>query len=258
MTTISVIGLGEAGAIYARGLRDAGFTVLGFDPFTTLAEPGVIQTAEVGEAVAQSDIVISLVGAAAAKRVSMDTLPAMQRTAIYADFNTAHPSLKAEMSLEAEQLGIAFVDVAVLAPVPRAGVQTPLVASGPGADLFVELISAAGAEVQSIQGAAGDAAARKLLRSVFMKGLAAVVLESVGAAQAAGQEEWLRSQIAAELSNDPHELVDRLITGSRQHAARRVHETKDAADYLSSLDQPRWATDAAHSWLSSLRNPKSV
>lgn len=258
VTTATVIGLGEAGALYARGLRDAGFTVLGYDPFTTIREPGIVQTAALTEAVTQSDLVISLVGAVAAERVSQDSLPTMKRSAVYADFNTAAPTLKADMGLNALRLGVAFADVAVLAPVPRAGIKTPLMASGPGADRFAEMIRPAGADVQSIQGAAGDAAARKLLRSVFMKGLAAVVLESIGAAHAAGQEAWLRGQIETELSSDPHDLVNRLIVGSRQHAERRVHETKDAADYLTSLNQPRWTTDAAHSWLSSLRSPQSI
>ena len=41
----------------------------------------------------------------------------------------------------------------------------------------------------------GAAAARKLLRSVFMKGLAASCLESLRAARAAGCEDWMREEI---------------------------------------------------------------
>ena len=46
-------------------------------------------------------------------------------------------------------------------------------------------------------GEAGAAAARKLVRSVFYKGLAAAVTEALRAARAAGCEQWLR-QLAEE------------------------------------------------------------
>lgn len=250
MSTVTVIGLGEAGGIYARGLRDAGLHVSGFDPFTVLGERGVAQHDRVEDAVADADLVISLVGARAAEAVAASALPHLRDDAVYADLNTASPATKRAMA-DAGAAGL-FADVAVLAPVPRAGILTPLMASGPGADAFTRLMEPTGAPVESIGGEPGDAAGRKLLRSVFMKGLAAVVLESVAAADAAGQTEWLRAQIAAEFSGDPDALVDRLLTGSRQHAARRAHETADASAYLEELGSPHWATDAATSWLTSL------
>ena len=68
----------------------------------------------------------------------------------------------------------------------------------------------------------GAAANRKLLRSVFMKGLAAVVLESLRAARAAGCEEWMREEIGAVLTGADAALVDRLVTGSRATPTRRM------------------------------------
>ncbi|MEA9984250.1 NAD(P)-dependent oxidoreductase [Subtercola sp. RTI3] len=251
MTTAAIIGLGEAGAIYARGLRDKGFTVQGYDPFLTLDEPGIAQSAELAEALRNADVVVSLVGARAALSVAELAVEVMAPDAVFADFNTGSPALKTTIGELCTARGIAFADVAVLAPVPRHGAETPLMASGSGADRFLELLRPVGAPLESIAGAPGDAAARKLIRSVFMKGLAAVVLESVNAARHAGCEEWLRGQIIEELSGDNSELIDRLLTGSVQHAGRRVHEVEDAHDYLVALGQPSWATDAAHEWLSS-------
>lgn len=254
MTTVTIIGLGEAGALYARGLRGAGFTVSGFDPYARLDDAGIVQHSELADAVSSAELAISLVGARAAQSVAEQALPNMTPGSLYADFNTASPELKAKMADAARAAGVAFADVAVLAPVPRNGAKTPLMASGAGAEQFVELMGPTGADLESIGGEPGDAAGRKLLRSVFMKGLAAVVIESTAAAQKAGQLEWLRAQIASELSADPYALIDRLISGSRQHAGRRVHETEDAATYLESLAQPNWATQAAHAWLSKLRD----
>ncbi|KZE89973.1 NAD(P)-binding domain-containing protein [Microbacterium sp. TNHR37B] len=258
MTSTAVIGLGEAGALYARGLRDAGYTVSGFDPFTTLHEEGIRQEPTLADAVATADLVISLVGARAAEAVGTEAMAAMSAGAVFADLNTGSPDLKRRLEAEATSRGILAADVAVLAPVPRAGVGTPLMVSGTGASRFTELFAATGADVESIGGAAGDAASRKLVRSVFMKGLAAVVLESVGAAEAAGCETWLRAQIAAEFAGDPAALVQRLIDGSRQHAGRRAHEVADARDYLDGLGRPSWVTSAAHRWFGHLLEEAAV
>lgn len=252
MTNTVVVGLGEAGALYARGLRDAGYRVSGYDPFATLEEANIPQEADLVSAGADADFVISLVGARAAEDVARDALAAMKPGTVFADLNTGSPELKARMGEIASEYGVLFADVAVLAPVPRAGVKTPLMVSGTGAARFAELFSATGASVESINGNAGDAAARKLVRSVFMKGLAAVILESVGAARTAGCEEWLRAQIADELSGNSSALIQRLIDGSQQHAARRAHEVEDARDYLDTLGQPRWVTHAARQWFALL------
>lgn len=252
MPKVAVVGLGEAGASYARGLRDAGFDVAGYDPFVQLDEPGINQSPHLSEALAEADVVITLVGAKATKTVTEEILKHLAPGILLADFNTASPDLKSTLGAAAAAHGVCFVDVAVLAPVPRAGVRTPLMVSGPDADAFAEIFRRAGAPVESIAGQPGDAAARKLIRSVFMKGLAAVVLESVGAAESIGCGQWLRDQIAAEFAGDPYALIDRLIEGSRAHAARRVHEVSDAREYLESIDRPSWTMQAAHSWLTSL------
>lgn len=254
MATAAIIGLGEAGALYARGLAEAGFEVHGYDPFTTLSDPALTQHQELADALRPADLVITLVGARAARAVTEQVLTALNDAPLLADFNTGSPELKRELGLLASAQGVPFVDVAVLAPVPRAGAQTPLMVSGAAAGAFVELFAPVGADVQSIGGAPGDAAARKLIRSAFMKGLAGVVLESVGAGEAAGCGPWVREQIIAELGGDASALVDRLIVGSKQHAERRVHEVEDASDYLRSIGQPSWSTDAAAAWLRRLRD----
>lgn len=258
--TVCVLGLGEAGKIYAAGLLHAGVKVSGYDPFVDAQIEGLAQKDSVSEAVADADIVVSLVGAKVAKTVCLEATRAMREGAIYADFNTASPSLKREMAAVAEDTGVLFVDVAVLAPVPRNGLHTPLIVSGNGASAFGAFLHTLGAPVSTIdEGVAGDAAGRKLLRSVFMKGLAAVLLECMAAAEEAGQKDWLLQQIVAELDGDAEQLVSRLLTGSKVHAARRVHETSDAAQYLAELGVKNDVTRAAKSWLSDLAgNQKGV
>src|SRR4051794_6900356 len=100
----------------------------------------------------------------------------------------------------------------------------------------------------------GQAAVRKLLRSVFMKGMAAAAIEALSAAAAAGCEDWLREEIAAALSSADPALLERLETGSRKHAARRVHELEDASALLRELGIEPRVSDAAAGWLKELRD----
>jgi len=252
MRTIAILGLGEAGRLYARGLREAGADVRGYDPHHELGDPSIRQCAELADALAGADVVVSLVGASAAASIAHDALPVMPDAAIYADLNTAAPELKREIEALASARGVAMADVAVLAPVPRSGHRTELLASGPGALALAERLGPLGVPIAVIDGPAGEAARLRLLRSVFMKGLAALIIEGVGAARAVGAEDWLRDQIAQELGGDGHALVDRLIEGSRIHAARREHEMTDALAVLEAMDQPTDMTRATLAWFQRL------
>ena len=186
---ITLLGLGEAGRLYAEGFAESGAEVHGYDPFVTISSGAVEQHSEIAAAVAPANVVISLVGAKAAGIVGGQAFPYLAEGAVYADFNTASPSVKSELSVNAASAGVLFADVAVLAPVPRAGSRTPLMASGSGADELHRALSPLGVPIESIGGEAGAAASRKLLRSVFMKGLAGVVLEAAEAGRESGNEE---------------------------------------------------------------------
>ncbi|MGZ4310454.1 MAG: NAD(P)-dependent oxidoreductase, partial [Gaiellaceae bacterium] len=68
-----------------------------------------------------------------------------------------------------------------LGVVPASGLATPALASGAGAGRFAELFRPLGMPVEVVGPRPGDAAGLKLLRSVFMKGMAAAAyLEELG------------------------------------------------------------------------------
>lgn len=250
MSVIAVLGLGEAGQLYAKGLTQAGATVRGYDPFVD-AE-GIDQVDSLRSVVDAADVVISLVGAGVCLQVAEDVIPLLPRAAVYADFNTAGPGVKAQLAAVASEHGVGMADVAVMAPVPRAGSKTPLLASGEGAEDFARVFRALEAPVEIVAGPVGAAAGRKLLRSVFMKGLAGLVLECEAAGEAADCSDWLLAEIATELGPQGGEFVDRLLVGSRQHAQRRRHEVEDALKFLRDLGTESWMTQGTLKWISSL------
>ena len=243
MPTVAVLGLGEAGSRLAADLAAAGVDVRGYDPHAADDTPVPTCTPDPETAVAGSDVVLSVNSAKAALDAAAASLPALRETTIYADLNTASPELKRELAALVAGVGTLFADVALLGPVPERGLRAPVLASGAGARAFADLFGPLGMPVEVISEQAGDAAALKLVRSVFMKGLAAAVVESMQAAEVAGHAEWLAGEIEAMIGRPS---LERALEGSRKHAARRVDEMEAACDLLLELGvEPRIAAASA-------------
>lgn len=255
--TVALLGLGEAGSALAGDLVAAGASVRGFDP-ARREVPGVEPAADARAAVARSEIVLSVTTAPAALDAASSAAGALGPGHIYADLNSASAALKRAIAEVVEPTGAAFADVALMGPVPGTGLRTPALASGPGAVPFAERLGALGMPVEVLGDEPGQAAARKLLRSVFMKGLAAASIESLRAARAAGCEEWLHDELADVLTSADAALLDRLLTGSARHAARRVAEMRDARELLGELGIQARVTAAAEGWLEQLDREGAV
>jgi 3-hydroxyisobutyrate dehydrogenase-like beta-hydroxyacid dehydrogenase len=249
--TVAVLGLGEAGSLIAADLLAAGAVVRGFDPVVA-ASPPMVPCASDAEACRGADLAIALTSAHDAEETLRLSLPGLAPGAIYADLNTASPGMKQSLADIAAAAGVAFVDVALMSPVPGSGLRTPMLACGPGASAFVTVFRALGATVEVLDGEPGTSAARKLVRSVFYKGLAAAVIEALRAGRAAGCEDWLRDNIGAELAGMGPPTVDRLERGSVQHARRRIDEMAAASDMLDELGVPPRVARASREWLEQL------
>jgi 3-hydroxyisobutyrate dehydrogenase-like beta-hydroxyacid dehydrogenase len=231
--TIAVLGLGEAGGAIARDLAAAGAVVRGYDPAVT-APDGIVDTAGEAEAATGADLVLSVNSSMAA----IDALKAgvdAVGDGIWADLNTASPGKKRTMADIAQKHGVAFAGISIMAPVPGRGLRTPLLVSGDAAERTAEILGSLGASIEVLDGDAGLAAERKLLRSVFFKGLAAAVVEALEAGRAAGCEDWLRENITEELTRADASTVDRLVRGTHQHAVRRADEMAAATEMLTEL-----------------------
>lgn len=242
----TVIGLGEAGARYAAALVELGHDVTATDPAVTDLPEGVTRAASIEQAVSDADVVLVMTGARVAPSICDTALPHLRRGSCYADFTSSAPTVMQRLGERVDATGALFADVAILGPVAWHGAATPLMASGVGGPVVADLLRPAGATIDVLDEPPGAAMAHKLLRSVFMKGLASLIVEAVDAGRAAGFEPWIRDQIAAQLAGDGHAVVDRLLTGTVTHAERRAHEMHDAARYLTDLGVAAAMTQAAH------------
>jgi 3-hydroxyisobutyrate dehydrogenase-like beta-hydroxyacid dehydrogenase len=232
---VAVLGLGEAGSLFAADLVAGGVEVAAFDPAPVPTPAGVTRAPAPAEAVAGADLVLAVTSAAHAGDVFDATIGATAPGAVFADLTTSPPAAKAERAARATAGGRSFVDVALMAPVPGRGLRTPALASGPGAEHYAAALRPLGAPVEAIGPDAGAATTRKLLRSVTMKGLAAIVTEALRAADAAGLSGSLWADLVGEITAADEKLLVRLVEGTGMHAARRVHEMEACATMLESL-----------------------
>jgi putative dehydrogenase len=226
---LTILGLGEAGSLIAKGLADQGVDVIAYDP----AKPKnpvvpLIESAEA--AVADADVVFSLNSSTVALKVAEQVAGSLKSGAIYCDLNTGTPSLKVRLS-ELMPEG-AFVDVAVMKPVPGLAEKVPLSVAGPGAKKFVELFGDLDMDITYVSEVSGEAAARKLLRSVLAKGMASVLIDSMWAAKSMGLQEWALEEAKREFDSSSAKTVQRYLSGTQQHAKRRTVEMSDVTEML--------------------------
>ncbi|RSM49051.1 NAD(P)-dependent oxidoreductase [Amycolatopsis balhimycina DSM 5908] len=254
---IALLGLGEAGGALARDLTAAGAVVRGYDPVVSAPE-GVVATRSEAEAADGADLVLSVNSASAAVDALEAGLAGVRAGAVWADLNTASPGTKRRLATIAAAHGVPFADVAIMAPVPGRGLRVPMLATGDAAGTVAAALNQFGAAVEVMDGEPGLAAERKLLRSVFFKGMSAAVVEALRAARAAGCEDWLRKVVTDELTAASASTVDRLVDGSHRHAARRTAEMAAAAEMLGELGVRADVASAARDQLAHLASHRIV
>ena len=195
---------------------------------------------------------IALTSTGEAEQTLREALPGTCRGVVYADLNTSSAGLKLMLADIAATAGLRFADVALMSAVPGNGLRTPMLACGQGAAEYADVFRRFGASVEVLPGPVGAAVTRKLVRSVFYKGLAAAVTEALRAGRAAGCQEWIPREHPDEIESATSRTVDRLERGSQEHARRRADEMAAASELLDELGVPARVARASQEWLTQL------
>jgi 3-hydroxyisobutyrate dehydrogenase-like beta-hydroxyacid dehydrogenase len=247
MKTFAFIGFGELGSSLAEGLGGSGANVLrAYTPArpgraaaaleARLARIGVDRSASLDEAVAGADAVHSVVPARASRAVAERCAPLLAAGVYYVDLTAAPVGDKEVAAALVTDVGALYVDAAVLGTVASSGSEVPILASGPGAEGWSELVDPEGLVVSTIDAPAGHATLLKLLRSVYMKGRDALVVEMMLAARRYGLEERV-----AESIQGPGEtvtfaaLAERVLGAMAVHAERRADELLASSEIVSAV-----------------------
>jgi 3-hydroxyisobutyrate dehydrogenase-like beta-hydroxyacid dehydrogenase len=240
---IAILGIGEAGGTLARDLIAKGITVRGWDPMPRNLPDGLDFAESNPDAVSGADIVLSVNWASVAIEVANEVAPVLRPGQLFADMNTAAPQLKRELAPIIEKTGSLFVDAALMDPVPPKGLGTQVYASGSGAEKFTEKMTPLGMPVTYLDREAGNAATHKLVRSIMYKGVAAVIIECLEAAEKLNMTEYARAQMLKIIYDEP--MIDRFVSGSIKHAKRRVEEMKAVIEMLDSIGVSAFTSQAA-------------
>jgi len=200
--SIAFIGFGEAARAFLDGWRtNPGFSarVAAYDIKTDSADPDVragkladYAAAKVAgaktapEAVAGAEAVFLVVTADQAHQAALAALPGLAKGAFVFDCDSCAPQTKALTAGKVEAAGGLYVDVAVMAAVHPRLHRTPLLVSGPHAPAAAAALAGLGMSAKVHDGPVGSASAVKMIRSIMMKGLEALVCECVLAGRKAG------------------------------------------------------------------------
>jgi 3-hydroxyisobutyrate dehydrogenase-like beta-hydroxyacid dehydrogenase len=245
---IAFIGFGEAGRAFADSLRQAGaeptaaYDIL-FDseglggPTARAAEArGVAAAPTDADAIAGADWVVSAVTASsslAAARAAASHLKAGQ---VFIDINSVSPGTKRASAEAVTARGADYLDMAVMGPVHPRGHRTPVLIAGADADALHPKLTAFGFNAEAVGAAPGEATAIKMVRSVFMKGVEAAMVEMLLAARRAGCLERVLGSLAdtypgLDWNAFPRYELERVT----RHGMRRAAEMRESAATLEEL-----------------------
>jgi 3-hydroxyisobutyrate dehydrogenase-like beta-hydroxyacid dehydrogenase len=265
MRRIAIIGFGEAGTILGEDLAKGGREVLTYDilldapesrpPVLARARAVGVQTcADALAAVRGADMVISAVTAASSTAVAVGAAPALRAGQVFLDINSVSPETKRANARAVEEAGADYVEAAVMAPVPPQRLAVPMLLGGKRAGEMATVLRALGMNATAISNEVGIASAVKMCRSIIIKGLEALTVESLLAARRFGAEQEVLASLQRTFPYMGWDagLPDYLISRVAEHGRRRAAEMREVARTLTDIDmEPVMASATAlrQDWL---------
>ena len=245
---IALIGYGEVGKRFAREFLAAGVaSVSAYDILFDRADVGAAKRAEAAaanvraapsaaDAAHDADVVFSAVTADAAFVVAKEARAYARAGQYYVDVNSAAPETKRRAAAELGAAGAHYIEAAVMAPIAPKGIGTAILAGGPKAEAAAALLSPLGMDITPVAVEYGRASATKLSRSIMIKGIEALIVDSARAARAWGVADDVFASLERTFpGTDFARLADNMAERVRTHGIRRAAEMREAADMLDDL-----------------------
>jgi 3-hydroxyisobutyrate dehydrogenase-like beta-hydroxyacid dehydrogenase len=267
---VGLIGYGEVGKIFAAGIRaQAGMQSVGAWDLQFLkpegraaaeahAVPAGVELHVSSKALCDaSELVISAVTASNTLAVAEEAAQHLRPGTVFLDFNSASPGTKQRCAVMVEAQGAHYVEAGVMTSVPPYGIKTPMLLGGPQAADLAALLTAWGMDATAVSEKLGVASAIKMCRSVMIKGLEALVIESYATARAYGVEDHVLPTLVETFpSIDWEKQGAYFFSRVVQHGQRRAEEMREAANTVREAgfepfmataiaDKQQWVADQA-------------
>lgn len=237
--TLGIIGYGEVGGIFGRGLlgQSGVDAIWAWD--LKFAEPAARTAAEkdgmrvadgMATLCANADLLISAVTASNTLAVAEEAACHARTGTRFLDLNSASPGTKQLAAAALEARGVAYVEAGVMTSVPPYGIRVPMLLGGPAAETLAATLATWGMDARAVSERLGVASAIKMSRSIMIKGLEALVIESYTAARRYGVEAHVLPTLKETFPQIDWErqgayFFSRVV----QHGKRRAEEMREAA-----------------------------
>jgi 3-hydroxyisobutyrate dehydrogenase-like beta-hydroxyacid dehydrogenase len=266
---LALIGYGEVGRILAEDLRARGVVTAAFDvQLAAAASPTsdamrrharqhrVMLADSHVAAVHGADLVISAVTASQAVAVAQACAPGLARGSFFLDLNSASPGAKIRAAESVNATAARYVEGAVMTALPPHRIQVPLLLGGPDAAALQPILGDLGFAARVASERLGVASATKMCRSVMIKGLEAMVIESFTTARHYGVEEALIASLhetfpGIDWDGQGTYFFQRVI----EHGRRRAEEVREVAVTVSEAGLQPWSaagTAERQAWMADL------
>ena len=245
LNNLGLIGYGEVGKIFASGLKNQVTRVqawdLKLDPVTALPAVRAQEQAHAAQAGVQTctslqalcegaDFIISAVTASNTLAVAQGAARHLRPGAIFLDLNSASPGTKQQAAAAIDAAGGHYVEAGVMTSVPPCGIRVPMLLGGAMAAALAGRLCAWGMDAKAVSADIGVASAIKMCRSVMIKGLEALVIESYTTARQYGVEDYMLPTLAETFpSMDWQQTGAYFFSRVAQHGQRRAEEMREAA-----------------------------
>ena len=237
---IAFIGFGEVASAFSAALAARGARIAAYDVRAErrkAAESLGVSFGALSDALQGADYVFSTVTTSVARLAAEQCAPRLRPGQHYVDLNATDPGVKKEIQRVIEPSRAAFVEGALLGAVGVTGAKTEILLGGPAARRAEQdLAGTLGLNARFYSEEIGKASMFKMLRSVFSKGMEALLIEFLAAGERAGIRDDLWKEVTGLFATQPFEKV--AANWVRSHASaheRRYHEVKQVAAVLRAL-----------------------
>jgi hypothetical protein len=264
--TIGLVGYGEVGRILAEDLRKQDVAVTAYDlklhsdQGNALRDHasmlGVALAASHADLAAQADFIVSAVTASQAVPVAQACAPSLKKGAWFLDFNSASPGAKQRAAALIDGKSGRYVEGAVMTSISPYRIKVPLLLGGKGAAELAPLLVALGFDAKVASDELGVASAVKMCRSVMIKGLEAMVIESFTTARAYGVEDAVLASLAETFPGINWETQGAyFFQRAIEHGRRRSEEVREVAETVREIGLTPWSaqgTAERQAWVANL------
>ena len=235
MTAIGFMGFGEVASRFAAALHQHGAQLAAYDVmldqsrWTELlrgrAAGAPVKFLPLAEMLACSEIVLSTVTTDVALEAAKACAAHLNGSHVFVDLNATSPAIKQAVAAALAPSKANFIEGAILGAIGVTGTQTRILVCGDKGETVAETLTRLGLNVGFYGAEIGRASTFKLLRSIFSKGMEALLLESMLAARRAGVGDDVWREIVSTLDERPFAEVggNWMRTHGKAHA-RRYHE----------------------------------